>query len=132
MNIVKKIFLSLMIMICIVNIIPLNISTVDASVSGLVGDLDSKLPANDLSSGIRSTIQKLLGFLQVASGLVAVVVIAITGFNYIVAAPDVKKELKDKMLPMLIGLVLVFGAASIAKFILGAVEGSSGPIYVEL
>ena len=70
-------------------------------------------------SKLQSVIGKLLGFLQVASGIIAVLMIAITGFQYIVETPEVKKEIKAKMLPIIVGIVLVFGATSIAKFIIG-------------
>lgn len=70
-------------------------------------------------SKLQSVIGKLLGFLQVASGIIAVLMIAITGFQYIVETPEVKSEIKKKMLPIIVGIVLVFGATSIAKFIIG-------------
>ena len=61
----------------------------------------------------------ILTFLQILSGITAVVMIAITGFRYIVETPEVKGELKKNMLPIVIGIILVFFAASIAKFFLG-------------
>ena len=45
--------------------------------------------------------------------------IAIVGFNYIISTPEVKDEMKKKMLPIIIGIVLVFGATSVAKFLIG-------------
>ena len=73
-------------------------------------------------SKIQNVVGKLLGFLQVASGIIAVLMIAITGFQYIVETPEVKSEIKKKMLPIIVGIVLVFGATSIAKFIIGVAE----------
>ena len=69
-------------------------------------------------AGINQVIGKLLGFLQVASGLTAVIIIAFTGFEYITSTPDVKGEIKRKMLPIVIGIVLVFGAVSISNFLI--------------
>ena len=70
--------------------------------------------------GLQKVIGTLLNFLQIASGLVAVLMIAIVGFNYILAtSSDMKKEMKEKALPIIIGIVLVFGATSIAKFFIG-------------
>ena len=72
------------------------------------------------AGGLQTVIGKLLNFLQIASGLVAVLMIAIVGFNYILAtSSDMKKEMKEKALPIIIGIVLVFGATSIAKFFIG-------------
>lgn len=48
-------------------------------------------------SGIKTIIKTLLGFLQVASALIAILVIAFTGFNYIMASDaDVKKRNEGK------------------------------------
>lgn len=74
---------------------------------------------HNAADGLATVIGKLLGFLQVASGIVAVLMIAIVGFNYIISTPEVKDEMKKKMLPIIIGIVLVFGATSVAKFLIG-------------
>ena len=83
--------------------------------------------ADDVPTGntlLIGVIKKLLSFLQVASGLIAILVIAFTGFNYVVASdPNIKEEMKKKMLPLIIGLICVFSASSIASFILGVVGG---------
>ena len=61
----------------------------------------------------------ILTFLQIISGIAAVIMIAISGFRYIVETPEVKGEIKKTMLPIVIGIILVFAAVSIAKFFLG-------------
>ena len=83
---------------------------------------DGDMPTT--TSGVTGIIRKLLGFLQVASALMSVLVIAFTGFQYIVSADaEMKNEMKKKMLPIIIGLILVFFATSITTFLLGAVGG---------
>ncbi len=124
MKVLKKNFFILIILIVVLGSAVPNISNAASSVSSLVGQMSETLPADKTSKQLRKTIGKLLGFLRIAAGLVSVIVISLTGFNYIVAqTPDMKDELKKKMLPIIIGLVLVFGAVSIAQFILGAVGG---------
>ena len=79
-------------------------TTVGGAIDGLnvAGDVDV--------GGLQKVIGTLLNFLQ----------IAIVGFNYILAtSSDMKKEMKEKALPIIIGIVLVFGATSIAKFFIG-------------
>lgn len=76
------------------------------------------------ATGIINIIKVLLGFLQIASALISILVIAFTGFNYIMASDaDMKSEMKKKMLPLIIGLICVFSASSIASFLIG-VTGS--------
>ena len=121
MKCIQKIFLVFIVITLVLVIIPRNVS-IAGRVSDLVGTVTpAGQDVNDYDK-LQITIGKVLGFLQVASGLVSIVVIAITGFNFIVSQPKEKEEMKDKMLPIVIGLVLVFSAVSISKFILGAVK----------
>ena len=89
-------------------------TTAGGAIDGLkaTGDVDV--------GGLQTVIGTLLNFLQIASGLIAVLMIAVVGFGYIVT-PDaeMKTEFKKKGLPIIVGIVLVFGAASIAKFFIG-------------
>lgn len=118
----KRILIVLVIFTCVFGIMSQNISMAASDdVSSIVGGVSPENPSGQLASDFQATIGKLLGFLQIASGLIAILMIALTGFNYIVATPEVKEEMKKKMLPIIVGFVLVFGAVSIAKFILGAV-----------
>ncbi len=121
MKCIQKVFLVFIVITLVLVIIPRNVS-IAGRVSDLVGTVTpAGQDVNDYDK-LQITIGKVLGFLQVASGLVSIVVIAITGFNFIVSQPKEKEEMKDKMLPIVIGLVLVFSAVSISKFILGAVK----------
>ncbi len=122
MKTLKKVFIVLLVIGCVFGIMSQNISmAASADVSTIVGGVEAQNPDSSLATDFQTTIGKLLGFLQIASGLIAILMIAITGFNYIVSTPDVKEEMKKKMFPIIVGFVLVFGAVSIARFILGAV-----------
>ena len=93
-------------------------NTAIAAIDKVVSNTDSSA-ANGAATSLAGVVGKMLGFLQIASGIIAVLMIAIVGFNYIVATPQVKDEMKSKMLPIIIGIVLVFGATSVAKFLIG-------------
>lgn len=121
MKTLGKVVAILVIAVCVFAIMPQNISEASKAAT-IVGNVTAKEPDDGLSTGLRNVVGRLLGFLQIASGLVSILMIAITGFNYIISTPEVKEEMKKKMLPIIIGLIIVFGAVSIAKFILGAVE----------
>lgn len=75
---------------------------------------------NEMASNV---IKKVLALLQLSSALIAVVVIALTGFKYVFDNNiEVKNEMKQKMLPIVIGLMLVFSATTVAKFLMGVVR----------
>lgn len=119
-----KMLSAFIIAISIVAIMPDNTClAATSSGSSAISAIDSiqtdSAGATTASSGLMTVVGKLLGFLQIASGIVAVLMIAIVGFNYIIATPQVKDEMKNKMLPIIIGIVLVFGATSVAKFLIG-------------
>ena len=116
MKTLQKILLILIIGACVFMVMPNNVVRA-VNVSGAINNIKPSDPT-DLG-GIPSVINKLLGFLQVASGFAAVIAIAVVGFQYITGSPDVKADLPKKALPILVGLILVFGAASIARFIIG-------------
>ena len=82
------------------------------------GEIDENTASN-----ITSVANKVLTFLQIAAGVFAIIMIAVTGFRYIIEpAADVKKELKNGMLPIIVGILLVFFATSIAKFIVNVLQ----------
>lgn len=87
------------------------------SASTAIDGIKVETPDAGATTKLKTTIGKVLGFLQVASGLVAVLMIAFNGFKYITSAPDIKSEIIKNVTPILAGLVLVFGAVSFAKFI---------------
>ena len=119
MKTMYKVLAILIIAVSMLVIMPDNMS-----LAATAADAGSAIDGITVSGGgdvskLQNVVGKLLGFLQVASGIIAVLMIAITGFQYIVETPEVKSEIKKKMLPIIVGIVLVFGATSIAKFIIG-------------
>lgn len=115
------------VIICIVIFVVFGLIFSNQSEATTLVDISKKFGAESNGKVSYSTFKKiignLLGFLQIASGLISIIIIATTGYNYIVApTPDLKGELKRKMLPIILGLVLVFCAMSIAKFIVGAIQ----------
>lgn len=124
MKYLSKIIVILIMSVCIYAIMPQNIT--EASVSSMVKDTNPGALSTSVGTDLaKNVIKKILAFLQVASGLVSVLIIAFSGFRYVMAeTADIKGEVKKKMLPMILGMVLVFSATSIAKFLLGAVTVS--------
>lgn len=132
MKYIKKILVSVLFAMLILTIYNQNISNAATDYKGgkyrvsavmqEVGLFPEDMSGEDFVSELQSTIGYIIGFLQVGSGLAILLIIAFTGFNYIFSTPSVKSEIKSKMLPIIIGLVLVFGAVSVTKFLLGVVK----------
>ena len=91
------------------------------TVSEIVKEITpSDVESNNYSS-LQEVIGKILGFLQIASGLTTVVMVAFLGFKLLTETPDVKSEVKHRLFPIVIGIVVVFGTISISRFIIGIV-----------
>lgn len=118
----KKIVNMLIIMIMICGFIILPQGQVRAAgettVSGIVKGIRPIDPTEDKYSDLAEVVGKIIGFLQIASGITTVIMVAFLGFELITSMPEVRGEIKKKMLPMIIGIMLVFGATSIANFII--------------
>lgn len=128
MKTIYKILAILVIAMCTLAIMPKNVSLADDRNVSMSVDYGT---AKSNASGITGILGKLLGFLQVISGVTAVVVIAWTGFNFIFAGADVKKDMLGKFMPIIIGLVLVFGATTVANFVISmAPEDKTSAIVI--
>lgn len=124
MNILKK--LSILIFICVflINIFTPSFtlaSKLSDDVSGFEANIDSNVARRTKS--LKKVVNKLLGFLRIVSAFILVLVLGTSGYKYIVATPEIKGELKKKMLPVILGIILIFSAVTIAGFILEAMGG---------
>jgi type IV secretory pathway VirB2 component (pilin) len=69
---------------------------------------------------LQGPISKLIGGIQAFGAIVAVVVLIIIGILYITAAPEGKMQLKGKLLPYMIGAVLLFATTTVVTIIYNA------------
>lgn len=61
----------------------------------------------------------IIKYITNAAMVIAIVMIAALGIKYMVGSAEEKAEYKKSLLPLLIGAILVFGAAAIARIIVG-------------
>ena len=124
MKFISKLFIILSISIFAFSMVPQN-----TSFAGKISSMVKGTEPTDnaiMGSAMTDIVKSILSLLQVGSALITIIVLAFTGFNYIVAADaEMKSEMKKKMLPIIIGLILVFSATSIAKFLLAVVGADS-------
>ena len=121
MKTLQKILVILLVAICVFSVMPKGSVLAADSASSAIDEIDSKAGSGGIEGTDKLTevAGRILTFLQIASGVAAVIMIAVTGFRYIVETPEVKGELKKNMFPIIVGIILVFFATSIAKFFIG-------------
>lgn len=68
-------------------------------------------------SGLQSMAGKVLGLIQGATAVLAVVLIAVFGFKFVLGSAQEKADYQKSFIPLIVGVVVVFAAVSIAKLI---------------
>lgn len=126
----SKVLIILLMTICMVAFLFQNVAFAEEAVDaqGALQKINTTVDGGKVegTEGLSEMAGKIVVFLQVASGIAAVIMIAITGFRYVIETPEVKGELKKNMFPIIVGMILVFFALSIANFFLGMFTKSSG------
>lgn len=69
------------------------------------------------TSGILKLAGKILGFLQWIALIGGVLIIAVLGIKYMMGSLEEKAEYKKSMIPLIVGIVVVMGATTIANLL---------------
>ena len=64
---------------------------------------------------------KVVNLIQIASAVLAVVLIAVFGFKFILGSANEKADYQKSFIPLIVGVVVVFAATSIAKLLFGLI-----------
>lgn len=125
----KKIFKILAILLIIFNIYALffNVNAIDIWNTGKdflhagqdeLGDFDS--------TGMSNSFRNIVDFLWGIGLLVILIFTVVLGIKYMLVLPNEKSRLKQATTPYIVGVVIIFGALTIWKFIINIFEGSIG------
>lgn len=68
---------------------------------------------------LKDVAGRVLGLIRAASGIAAVVLIAVFGFKFILGSANEKADYQKSFIPLIVGVVVVFASASIADLIFG-------------
>lgn len=91
---------------------------VSADASTLVSGIDGKTAASSIdASGLQTMASKVLGIIQIATAVLAVILIAVFGFKFVLGSAQEKADYQKSFIPLIVGVVVVFAATSIAKVI---------------
>lgn len=77
---------------------------------------------NGGSQSLKNAGELILGLVQAIGTSVAVIMIVIIAIKYFISAPDQKADVKSKLIPYVIGAVLLFGASNILGIVVRAVK----------
>ena len=81
-------------------------------IEGIDGD-----PTNVDAGGLMTMANNILGLIQVAAAVATVVLVGIFGFKFILGSANEKADYQKSFIPLIVGVVVVFAASSIAKLL---------------
>lgn len=82
-------------------------------------EIQAEAPSADTMTSLKGIAGKILGLIQAASGIAAVILIAVFGFKFIMGSANEKADYQKSFIPLIVGVVVVFAATSIANLIFG-------------
>lgn len=93
--------------------------TIDQLMGGAENLISGANTENTISqSSLKNTIDLIYNILLAVGIIVAVVAGAILGVQFMVASADGKAELKERLVPYVVGCVVIFGAFGIWKIVM--------------
>lgn len=86
------------------------------SLSGLIDNINPNTTTAD-ASGLTNLAGNVIGLIQIASAVLAVILVAVFGFKFIMGSANEKADYQKSFIPLIVGVVVVFSATSIAKLL---------------
>lgn len=80
---------------------------------------DNPQEGND---GIFTIGNTIIGVIQIVSAGIAVIMLIMLGIRYAISSPNQRADIKKGMVPFIIGAVILFGATSLIKLVVGFTE----------
>lgn len=99
-------------------------SNASSLVDGIKGNTNFA-GASANASGLSKMAGQVISLIQVISVILAVILIAVFGFKFIMGSANEKADYQKSFIPLIVGLVVVFAATSIAKLIMSIASSAA-------
>lgn len=95
---------------------------------GMEGQSESQLGANSsiikMENQAKDGFQKVIDFLWSIGLLMIFISTVVLGIKYMLVSPNEKSNIKQATTPYIVGVVIIFGALTIWKFVIDVLNGS--------
>ena len=85
------------------------------------GDLSGKVSYGD-STDLQTKAGKIMGMIRNVAVIASVIILMVLGVKYMLGSVEEKAEYKKSFIPLIVGIVLVVSATTIASFIFNMAE----------
>ncbi len=103
----------------LVAMIVMTTSNVFAGASGILTEIENSSKQNVNMGSLTSQIGKVIAYLRNAAVIIGVVIIVILGIKYMTGSVEEKAGYQKSFVPLIVGIVVVVSATSIASFLFG-------------
>lgn len=117
-------FLIVVLCILIINIIAVPFSYGLSNPGGMVTDADDFIGIGNKGStvinkgDIKAVSDSIYNILLIIATVLAVGIISILGIKYMIGSAEGKAEVKDSLIPFIVGCIVVFGSFTIWKVVI--------------
>lgn len=120
-NKIGKIVISLLLILLSVTMIANTSMAVDDSVVN-TRKYNPSASIGKNSSEFRSLVGNILFFIRLIGSIVSVVALIVIGIKFMLGGVEQKAEYKKRMLPYIVGMILLFGGVNLLSIIYGVVS----------
>ena len=114
----KKVVKLISILMVVIMVISLTTPVFAASATVGGQNIDIVNPTATDAAGVLKVAGKIIGFLQWIAIIGGVIIIAVLGIKYMMGSLEEKADYKKSMIQLIVGIVVVMGATSIANLII--------------
>ena len=87
---------------------------------------DISLDPNITNSSFGNALRSVIAYIQIAGTGISIIVVTILGIKYITASVESKAEVKKSLMPVLIGMALLFAGVNIVGIAADIIGGMFG------
>ena len=122
MSKLSKILVVLMIAIMLVAVAQPMVFAAGQSAEGIAEGIKGDVTSVD-STKLQSVASRVLSVIQIATVILSVILVAVFGFKFVLGSAQEKADYQKSFIPLIVGVVVVFAASSIAKLIMNIATG---------
>ena len=83
----------------------------------IINDVDNKANAQGGNTQVNELAGKIIGFIRNIAVVAGVIILSIIGVKFMVGSAEEKAEYKISLIPLVVGIIIVMGAAQIVAMI---------------
>ena len=113
----KTIKIISILLVAIMLVITVGSSVYAVNPDDIIANVVPTNPGASQVSGLQGMASRILGLLQAASAILAIVLVGVFGFKFIMGSPEQKGDYQKSFIALIVGVVVVFSATSVARLI---------------